>query len=124
MTWNRDNKHEALAAALEDHLGRLREEARAAYASIYEECDRGRTLEGFMGTFSDPYADTFVQVVREGGSKRVELVYEGAGYQYLSPEADYPRMAGQNSHAFIVIAQEHGFNAEPINGWSLGFWME
>ena len=95
----RKDKFEAFVDALNAHLDGLRTKF---------------NIEGC----GDEFADTFI---RHSGNK-VTLIFDGAGYDWLSHNCDFPPVGDDNRKGFEDIAEGHGFATECENSWSLGFY--
>jgi|TARA_R110000824_G_scaffold151130_4_gene322045 hypothetical protein len=77
--------------------------------------------------YRNPVADVQLHVgddaVKHGGQDvAVLLTYDGAGYDYLSPSADYPSVSEKWQAKLWAAAKRHGFEAEEYNSWSVGFY--
>lgn len=70
----------------------------------------------------DPLADVDWKEEWAWGTKDpvpFALAFEGAGYQWLSEEADWP---SDRLEKIGEIAKRHGFEMDHLNNWSVGFW--
>lgn len=118
-------KAKKLKEALERHLADLRAKDKA----MCEELDL-------------PYSDSFADTVVRAEDGCIKLVFDGAGYDYFSYNADEnydclladaaeefgfdlsKAKANKPDHrgALEELAKEHGFLVEDINSYSLGFY--
>jgi hypothetical protein len=105
---------EKLVAAIQAYIDKLREEDR----KVCEEAEI---------RFSDPFADTVVKTVDKESDfhpAEVVLTYDGAGYDYLSLNADYPTVADKHREAIRVIAKKKKYHMEDYASWATCFYYE
>lgn len=76
----------------------------------------------------DMFADTFVATgadAKRFGGAPVVLVYDGAGYDYLSIQGEMAMYGSEDLRMEIIdAAQQLGFMAEDDNSWSMSFWPD
>lgn len=97
-----------------------------AYIDKLREADR-KMCEEIDIRFSDPFADTVVKTVDKDSDfhpAEVVLTYDGAGYDHLSINADYPSVADKNKEAIRTIAEKHKYFMEDYASWATCFYYE
>lgn len=97
-----------------------------------------KAIEGVLGQIRkdagderyDPVADVDIwtgpKIRRWDPRSRADVVltYDGAGYDYLSPQADYPSVSRKYRTMLEKAARRLGYYMEDVNSWSAGFYYE
>lgn len=112
-------KDKKLAKAIEKYLREVQDESQRQMG--------GDKAWGRGGKY-DPVADAGVWVGDEAKRKSdsgaaVVFHFDGAGYDMFSTSGDYAYMGLRQYRQYIErLADQHGYDAEGINNWSMGFW--
>ena len=113
---NMSKRLKKLTAKLNEYLNSLKEER-------FEEIDGGEKCHDLN--------DTGLWIGRDQVSQyskcNAEMVFhfDGAGYDMFSEEGDYVGFGLSKYRDMIFnIAEKHGFHAEPLNNWSIGFYWD
>lgn len=105
-----------LEAALHDYLAEQNRQMNEFYEHEgLTPDDMFVDVQIWVGSAVDKYTDSGADLV---------LAYDGAGYDYLSPYADYPSVSDAHREKIIEIAEQLGFFMEDLNSWSAGFYYE
>jgi len=70
----------------------------------------------------DPLANVGVRTTDHGAD--LELYYDGAGYDWLSPNGGAPETAEKHQSALSELARKLDFHAEAYDSTSLAFYYE
>ncbi|MDB4278632.1 hypothetical protein N9917_03440 [Deltaproteobacteria bacterium] len=76
--------------------------------------------------YRDPVADVAIhsgKATERYGGGAVVLTYDGAGYDYFSPNADY-HVSDRWRDKLDVIAKRLGYHSEDANSWSMAFYYD
>lgn len=114
-------KDKKLAKAIEKYMREVQDESQ-------RQMD-GDKAWGRGGKY-DPVADVGVWIGDEAKRKSdsgasVVFHFDGAGYDMFSTQGDYAHMGLRQYRQYIErLARQHGYEAEDLNNWSMGFWAE
>jgi hypothetical protein len=74
--------------------------------------------------YDDPVADVQIWTGSQAGGADLVLAYDGAGYDWFSLNAEYPRTADRWREKLFEAAERLGYHAEDRNNWSMGFYFD
>tara|TARA_Y100000310_G_scaffold240880_1_gene244768 strand:- start:276 stop:605 length:330 start_codon:yes stop_codon:yes gene_type:complete len=79
--------------------------------------------DSYWDRYGHPLADVFVRASDDG--LRVTVCYDGAGYDYLSPCADYPTVSDKYRARLdaVLRAIDPTLYLEDNNSWSASVWL-